>query len=117
MANGGGEQTTGGLDHERLKSALARDRYEWRRHALERLHARGIPQAAVLGALVNGARIEDYPDDQPHPSALFLGGVGPQALHVVVAMDAAADWAYIITAYRPDRDKFEGDLRTRRQRV
>jgi hypothetical protein len=78
--------------------------------------ARGIPHAAVLETLASGTRIEDYPDDQPHPSALFLGGSGSQALHVVAAMDAAADWAYIITAYRPDRERFEDDLRTRRDR-
>ncbi|MBM3475951.1 MAG: DUF4258 domain-containing protein [Armatimonadetes bacterium] len=104
-----------GLDHERLRSALARDRYEWRRHALERIDERGIPRAAVLEAVLTGVLIEDYPDDQPHPSALFLGGVEPEALHVVVAMDAVADWAYIITAYRPDPRKFGDDLRTRRE--
>jgi hypothetical protein len=104
----------GGLDHERLKLALAQDRYQWRRHALERMDARGISHAAVLEALTNGTRIEDYPDDQPHPSALFLGGSGAEALHVVAAMDAAADWAYIIAAYRPDSKQFGDDLKTRR---
>ena len=61
-----------------------------------------------------GARIEDYPEDVPYPSALFLGWVEGKPLHVVAALDAPAQWAYIITAYEPDLEHFESDYRTRK---
>ncbi len=80
------------------------------------MDARGVASAAVIGVLTNGVRIEDYPDDKPHPSALFLGWVEGEPLHVVAALDEANQWAYIITAYHPDEEHFEADYRTRRTR-
>jgi len=38
----------------------------------------------------------------------------PEALHVVLAYDAASEQCHIITAYRPDLTHFEVDLITRR---
>jgi len=83
-------------------------------HVLQRLAERGIRQAAVLEVLRSGARIEDYPEDVPYPSALCLGWIEGKPLHVVVALDAQAQWAYIITAYEPDLEHFEPDYRTRK---
>ena len=89
-------------------------RFEWRQHVLQRLAERGIRQAAVVEVLQAGERIEDYPEDVPYPSALFLGWVEGKPLHVVAALDAPAQWAYIITAYEPDLEHFESDYRTRK---
>lgn len=75
---------------------------------------RRISQATLLEALRAGERIEDYPDDEPYPSALFLASVAARPIHVVAAMDADSDWAYIITAYEPGLDHFSSDFRTRR---
>ncbi len=104
------------LRHERLKAALAEQRFEWRKHVLERMATRGLSQAAVLEAITTGEMIEHYSDDEPYPSALFLGWVQGEPLHVVAAFDEASNWAYIITAYRPDEEYFEADFRTRRKR-
>jgi hypothetical protein len=101
--------------HKNLKAALAADRFEWRKHALQRLAERGIAQAAVLEVLSSGERIEDYPDDAPYPSALFLGWIEGKPLHSVAALDTDNNWAYIITAYEPDLDHFESDYKTRRE--
>jgi len=99
-----------------LKAALAPGRFDWRRHVLERLAERGIDQAAVVGVLTSGECIEDYPEDEPYPSALFMGWAHGTPLHVVAALDGQHDWAYIITAYEPDPEHFEPDYRTRRTR-
>ena len=104
------------LLRERLVGALNAGRFEWRKHVLQRLAQHGIAQDAVCEVLRSGERIEDYPEDVPYPSALFLGWVGENPIHVVVALDEDHDWAYIITAYEPDLDHFEPDFRTRRSR-
>jgi len=54
------------------------------------LAEREIRQAAVLEVLQAGARIEDYPEDVPYPSALLLGWVEGKPLHVGAAPDALA---------------------------
>jgi hypothetical protein len=102
---------------ELMRSAILRGKVEWQRHALERMAERGIMRAEVKEALLHGERIEDYPEDYPLPSALFLGTVQSRPLHVVAAYDAGIDTAYIITAYEPSLDYFEPDWRTRRRKA
>ena len=102
------------LNQDELRQALSIGRFEWRQHVLQCLAERGIRQAAVLEVLRAGARIEDYPEDTPYPSALFLGWVDGKLLHIVVALDAQSQWAYIITAYEPDPEHFAPDYRTRK---
>ena len=64
--------------------------------------------------IMNGEIIEDYPDDYPHPSCLIYGVIrDSKVLHAVVGSDD--DTAYIITAYFPNTDKFEENLKTRRK--
>ena len=67
-----------------------------------------------MEVLLTGEFIEEYPNDWPHPSGLFMGWVAGHPLHVVAALDHRNLWAYIITAYRPDEEHFESDWRTRR---
>ena len=49
-------------------------------------------------------------------SALFLHWTGKQPLHAIAALDLANEFAFIITAYRPDPAHFEPDFKTRRKR-
>lgn len=100
---------------EKLRRALTADRFEWRKHVLQRLAERGISQSTVLEILSSGECIEEYPDDKPYPSALFLGWVGDRPLHAVAALDTKNNWAYIITVYEPDLEHFEPDYKTRRK--
>jgi hypothetical protein len=94
---------------------VAEGRIQWQQHALERLLERGITRAEVVAAMIYGEVIETYAVDRPYPSCLILH-VQEQPVHVVAAVDAAARVGYIITAYRPDPEHFEADLRTRRGR-
>ena len=103
------------MDLDRLRALLAAGRFEWRKHALQRMAERRIAQAVALQVLHSGERIEDYPEDSPYPSALFLAWVEGRPLHAVAALDAEHDWAYIITVYEPDLEHFEPDYRTRRR--
>ena len=98
-----------------LRKAVEKGYIEWHRHALERMMERKISRKAVKEVLLNGEIIEDYQDNRPYPSALFLGWMGKQPLHVVTAVDSLTGWCFIVTAYTPDLEHFEPDYKTRRR--
>ena len=103
------------MDKGKLKKAINRGNIEWQRHALERMMERDITRAAVKEVLLSGEIIENYPDDKPFLSALFLGWVEEKPLHVVMAFDHESGYCFVITAYKPDLEHFEADFKTRRQ--
>lgn len=77
-------------------------------HAAKRMIERGIKIAQVRKAISTGEIIEDYPEAFPSPCSLISG----DGLHVVAALNG--DSLCIITAYRPDPERWEADLKTRR---
>ena len=80
---------------------------------MKRLMQRGIFQASVVQAIRSGEIIEQYPDDYPYPSCLLLGTTeAGEALHIVCGIGEGEVW--LITAYHPDPDEWESDLKTRR---
>jgi len=103
------------VDIARFKAALDDGNIEWEIHVLERMAVRNIRRDAVIQVLKSGDYIEDYPDDFPFPSALFLGWSGDRPLHIVAALNEAVPKAFVITAYEPDLEHFEPDYRTRRK--
>ena len=85
----------------------------WTGHILKRLMQRGIFQTSVVQAIHSGEIIEQYPDDYPYPSCLLLGTTeAGEALHIVCGIGEGKVW--LITAYHPDPDEWESDLKTRR---
>lgn len=106
----------GAFDIEVLRQVVAQGRIQWHHHALERLLERGISRAEVVDALLNGEVIEVYPADRPYPSCLILYAV-EEPVHVVAAVDPVARICHVITAYRPDIEHFDADLRTRRKKT
>jgi len=99
-----------------LDQAVKEGRIEWQRHALERMLARDISRRTVIEVVLTGQVIEKYPNQKPYPGALILGWDTGEPYHVVMAFDEINGTCYIITAYRPDRDHFESDYKTRRER-
>ncbi len=75
---------------------------------------RDISRDDVLRVLQKGEQIEDYPADFPLPSGLFSYKVRLRSLHVVASLDDAAGLVHVISAYEPDEQYFERDLKTRR---
>ena len=83
------------------------------KHALERMLNRGISFDEVEKALINGEIIKEYPDDKPFESFLVLAIVDNKALHIVVSQDDEAN-CIVITAYEPDLNIWNSDLKTKR---
>lgn len=97
-----------------LRDAAREQRVLWHLHSLERMLERGISRAQALRAVADGEVIEEYPEDRPFPSYLFMR-VDERPVHVVAAADPSARICHIITVYRPDAEHFEDDLKTRRR--
>ena len=77
------------------------------------MNERNITIDDIMNAIDNGEIIEQYPSDFPFPSCLILGiSIQGIYIHIVVSMDE--DKIYLITAYIPDTDKWEDDLKTRK---
>lgn len=102
------------MNRDVLRIAVETGTIEWQRHSLERMMERGISREGVKQALLNGEIVEDYADDRPFPSALFLGRQEGKPLHVVAAFDERSGTCFIVTAYHPDKEHFGPDFRTRR---
>lgn len=103
------------MDINGIKTAVECGCIEWQSHALARMLERGISREIVQHVLLTGDVIEDYPDDRPYPSALFLSVVEGEPFHVVAAFDSQSGYCFIITAYSPDLEHFEPDHKTRRR--
>ena len=103
------------MEIQRIRQLCSDGSIKWSVHAADKMHERGIRRADVIRCLESGEIIEDYPDDFPHPSCLVFGRTAANAvLHAVVGI--SGDTLFVITAYFPDTEKFESDLRTRRQK-
>jgi len=98
------------MDIEAIRRLCTDDKIFWSVHIAIRLIKWGINRNDVKHALNSGVVIEDYPDDYPHPSCLISGnGEDGNLLHVVCASDG--DYLWMVTVYKPDVTKWNGDLR------
>lgn len=98
---------------EEIQELCNKSKIKWSIHCLERMQERDIRRADVKECLLKGEIIEDYPEDYPHPSCLIFGyTVENKVIHVVVGNDG--QYIHVITAYFPNTEKFENDLKTRK---
>lgn len=98
---------------EDIKKLISEEKIQWRNHILIRMQQRGIKIKDVLYCLMNGEIIEYYKDDYPYPSALVLGFKNEKTgIHIVCAV--GQDMLWMITAYYPDKNQWDNDLKVRR---
>ena len=103
------------LNIEIIKEYIAKRKIDWTKHCLNRLNQRNILIADIKTAINNGEIIEYYYDDYPYPSCLILGcNVSNKIIHIVCGM--SEDTVHMITAYYPDTNKWEEDMKTRRKK-
>ncbi|PSN12594.1 hypothetical protein C7293_19540 [filamentous cyanobacterium CCT1] len=84
-------------------------------HAIKQMFQRTISRDEVKAVLAEGEVIAEYPNDRPYPSYLMLRVVNQRPIHVVAAMDADTQTAYVVTAYEPDLNLWQPDFKTRKQ--
>ena len=78
-----------------------------KKHALIRSVERGIKIDEIIKVLQNCQIIAVYPDNKPLKSYLTLGFTkNKRPLHMVVALDEAEKYVWIITVYELDKKKW-----------
>ena len=103
------------LNIEIIKKYLEQKKVDWTKHCLNRLNQRNIQISDVKTAINNGKIIEFYYNDYPYESCLILGySVNKKIIHIVCGI--SEDILHIITAYYPNTNKWENDMKTRRKK-
>jgi len=91
---------------EDVRTAFQYDRVLFSEHARQEMRAEPlgrIREQDVADAVATAERIDDYPDDDPYPSSLFLGWTSAgRPLHFVISYDEEAGLAIVVTVYEPD---------------
>lgn len=101
------------LDIENIKEYIDKSKIDWTKHCLNRLNQRDILISDVKTAINNGNIIEHYYDDYPYPSCLIVGyNINNRILHIVCGV--REDIVHMVTAYYPDTNRWEEDMKTRR---
>lgn len=103
---------------DRLRACFIANRVLYTRHARDEMRAEEfgfIYEQEVYEAVLSGEVIEDYPDDQPYPSALIYGRtLTNRPLHIVCAYSCEEDMAIVITVYHPHPDRWIDNRRRRK---
>ena len=101
------------IDIDVLRNYYASNLVYVTEHANMRFRQRGIKAKDVRTGVMNGEIIEQYPDDYPFPSCLILGKTdNGNPIHIVMSDEGST--SRIITAYIPDKDKWDESFKIRR---
>ena len=79
-----------------------------------RFRQRGLKVKDIRYAVNNGEIIEQYPEDFPFPSCLIFGKAADEKI-IHVVMSDEGKMSRIITAYYPDPDKWDSQLKVRKE--
>ena len=102
------------LNINNLKKLCHDENIAMTKHANGRLRERDISIDNVKHAILYGEIIRQYEDDKLFPSCLLLGTTeNGDFIHIVASIDD--EILYIITAYRPDKNEWESDLKVKRR--
>ena len=102
------------FDECKWREAIASGRIRWTDHVGRRMLQWQISTGDVLGVLTACDAIEQYPQDEPFASCLFVGTTNRGIIHVVAAFDVEEGMVHVVTAYRPDEEHFTEGFRRRR---
>ena len=100
-----------------IQRCIRENKVHWTYHVNMRLAGRHISRDDIFGSADSYDVIESYPEDKYLPSYLVLVTSEPSSFHVPVAVDVEGDKLRVVTAYRPNPDDWESDLRTRRRQT
>jgi hypothetical protein len=102
---------------ERIRDLVAREEVRISEHGYEELTRDGILVAEVVAGTTSGEVVEDYPNFPKGPCVLVLqrDAIG-RPIHVVWGIPRnRVSPAVVVTAYRPDPEKWSTDFKRRRE--
>ena len=97
-----------------IQRCVRERRVYWTYHVNMRLAGRYISRDELLDATETYEIIESYPEDKYLPSYLVWATSGGGPFHVLFAADIDGNNVRIVTAYRPNADEWESDLKSRK---
>jgi hypothetical protein len=83
-------------------------------HINMRLRGRFISRRAIVDSLSEYEIIEEYPEDKYLPSYLLRSEHQGDVFHILCAADVKGGNVRIVTAYRPDPERWDATLRKRK---
>ena len=98
-----------------IQSCVKDGKLLWTYHVNMRMRDRFIHREHIVNSTENYEIIEEYPNDKYFPSYLIYSRYQNWVFHVLFAVDTDEDNVRIVTAYSPDLDEWEEDLKTRRR--
>ena len=91
---------------DQLRSKIAKNQFEFTRHALDQSILRGITVQELREAVEEGKVIEDYPEDKYGPSCLVFGMTkSARPIHIQCS-HPSREIVKIITLYQPDHEQW-----------
>ena len=97
-----------------IQKSIRERKVYWTYHVNMRLSGRHISRDELFGAVDRYEVTELHTDDKYLPSHLVLATPPGAVFHVLFAVDVDAGNVGVVTAYRPNPDDWESDLKTRR---
>lgn len=92
---------------EDIIDSVHRGRIRITDHADEEAQADRLSFDEIFVSVLHGEVIEEYPSDDPYPSALIYGNTfTEEPVHSVWAYNQETRWAVLITVYRPDPERW-----------
>jgi hypothetical protein len=99
-----------------IQRCVRERRVHWTYPVNMRLAGRYISRDELLGATESYEIIESYPEDKYLPSYLVWAASEGGPFHALFAAVVDGDNMRIVTAYRPNTDEWESDLKSRKGR-
>lgn len=97
-----------------IRECLREGHILWTYHVNMRLGERFIARETIVAASASYEIVEEYPEDKYFPSYLLLGQQESVGFHVLLGVDVPGHNVRVVTAYYPDLEEWEADLKTRR---
>ena len=98
-----------------IRRCVAERRVLWTYHVNMRMKNRFIPRRVILESVSEYEIIESYPEDKYLPSYLVWVRHQDSVYHVLFAVDVAGENVRVVTAYRPNPEKWSQNLKRRRE--
>jgi len=98
-----------------IRQCVKERKIKWTYHVNMRLKSRFISRNTIIESIDRFEIIESYPDDKYLPSYLIYSRHQNLGFHILFAIDVLGDNVRIVTAYYPNPEEWEKDLKTRRR--
>ena len=98
-----------------IRQCIRQRKILWTYHINMRLKQRSITRHEIISSTVDYEIIDAYPEDKYFPSYLVFSQHKHTVFHILFAVDVDGDNVRVVTAYYPDPEERESDLKTRRK--